>query len=165
MHHLTRLATPLAFLLLATIISAQPQTAPKTDKQLQYEAQIRKTLALDYSTPDYSTKKIDPKVMGTRLVAILEKVNECYKQPRHLSTLSAIQSHQLEGINYCSIKKMKLKRVKKQGNTITIIYETRLEPSSQDLKKAQLFFRFVDGVSECRDVNEFFYAICRYIKE
>lgn len=142
-------------MLITVTLSAQP-----TD-----EAQVRETLALDYSMPDYTVKKIDPKVMGPRLAAILEAVNENYQQPKYLSRLSLMQKSQIADMPYCTVKKMKLKKVEKQGNSITITYETVLEPNAQNIKKAQLVFRFIDGVSESSTVNDFFCGICRYIKE
>lgn len=153
------------FVLVTLSIQAQPTDVSATVAKTQSETQVRETLALDYSMPDYSTSRINAKVMGQRLAAILEAVNENYKQPKYLSRLSLMQKSQLEDVSYCSVKKMKLKKVEKQGNTITITYDTELEPNVQNIKKAQLVFRFVDGVSENNSVNDFFCSICRYIKE
>lgn len=144
---------------------AQPINASATETKAKYEAQVRETLALDYSMPDYSIKKINAKVMGSRLAAILEAMNENYQQPKYLSRLSLMQKSQIPDMPYCTVKKMKLKKVEKQGNVITITYETLLEPNAQNIKKAQLVFQFVNGVSENSSVNDFFCDICRYIKE
>ncbi len=146
-------------------VSAQPIDASSAEAKAQYEAQVRETLALDYSLPDYSIKKVDARVMGQRLAVILKAVNENYQQPKYLSRLSLMQKSQLEDMPYCTVKQMKLKKVEKQGNVITITYETVLEPNAMNIKKAQLVFRFVDGVSESNFVNDFFCGICRYIKE
>ena len=154
-------------LLIVSTVSVVAHTADvlACDTKAQYESQVRETLALDYSMPDYSTSKINAKVIGSRLAAILEAVNENYQQPKYLSRLSLMQKSQIADMPYCSVKKMKLKKVKKQGNVITITYETLLEPNSQNNKKAHLVFRFVDGVSESSSANDFFCGICRYIKE
>lgn len=152
-------------MLFTVSLPAQPTDASATDTKVQYEAQVRETLALDYSMPDYSIKKIDAKVMGPRLAAILERINEYYQQPKYLTCLSLMQKSQIADMPYCTVKKMKLKKVEKLGNTITITYDTFLEPNVQNIKKAQLVFRFVDGVAESSSVNDFFCGICRYIKE
>ena len=55
----------LSLLLGATSISAQ--TSSELSKIEQYKAEVRSKLQLDYSMPDYSTSKIDSKVMGSRL--------------------------------------------------------------------------------------------------
>lgn len=60
---------------------------------------------------------------------------------------------------------MKLNKVQKQGNTITIVYDTELAQNQKNLIKAQLVFAFVDGVSEDIATNDFFSNICKYIKE
>lgn len=61
---------------MATVmVSAQGQ---KTNVDEDRKVEIRETLALDYSMPDYSTCKINEKVMGHRLATILEHIWECY---------------------------------------------------------------------------------------
>ena len=151
--------------LISVSVSAQSKNVSTAEAKTQYEAQVRETLALDYSMPDYSISKIDAKVMGARLAAILEAVNENYQQPKYLSRLSLMQKSQIADMPYCTVKQMKLKKVEKHDNSITITYETILETNVQNIKKAQLVFRFVDGVSESNSVNDFFCGICRYIKE
>ena len=156
----------IAFLVLVTVsVPAQPTGGSATEAKAQYEAQVRETLALDYSMPDYSISKIDAKVIGSRLAAILEAVNENYQQPKYLNRLSLMQKNQIADMPYCTFKQMKLKKVEKHDNSITITYETILEPNVQNITKAQLVFRFVDGVAESSSVNDFFCGICRYIKE
>ena len=152
-------------MLIAVSLPAQSTNTSASNAKAQYETQVRETLALDYSMPDYSINKINAKVIGPRLAAILEAVNENYQQPKYLSRLSLMQKSQLEDVSYCSVKKMKLKKVEKLGNAITITYETILEPNTQDIRKSQLVFRFVDGISESSSVNDFFCGICRYIIE
>ena len=46
-------------LLLSTFGFAQANTSDE-----EYKARVQKALQLDYSMPDYSTSKIDEKVMG-----------------------------------------------------------------------------------------------------
>ncbi len=150
-------------LLMATVmVSAQRLT---TSSDAERKEIAKKTLALDYSMPDYSINKIDAKVMGPRLAKILETFCANYKQPQYLGSLSFIQSSQVEGLNYGHIKNMKLANVTKIGNELTILFNTVLEPNNLNLKKSQLVFHFVDGVSDNKAVNDFFCILCRYIKE
>ena len=60
-----KLKTIITTLLLMTsvVVSAQ---GLKTTVDEDRKAEIHETLALDYSMPDYSTSKIDEKVMGHR---------------------------------------------------------------------------------------------------
>ena len=125
----------------------------------------KQTLKLDYSMPDYTTSKIDAKVMGPRLANILDKIFEMCKIEMNLSRLAVIQARQIDGLSYCKIKKLQLKEVTKQGNEITIVLNTTLDSNAKNIKNALLTFKFVDGVSDDNATNDYFSSICRYIKE
>lgn len=60
---------------------------------------------------------------------------------------------------------MKLGDVTKTGNELTIRFNTTLEPNNLNIKKSQLVFHFVDGVSEDTATNDLFCTLCKYIKE
>ncbi len=150
--------------MLMTIVMVSAQRVTTTSETERKEI-AKKTLALDYSMPDYSTKKIDAKVMGERLAKILESLCANYNQPQYLVSLSVMQSNQIEGLNYGRIKSMKLEKVTKSGNDIIIRFITTLEPNNLNLKKSHLIFHFVDGISEDMATNDFFCVLCRYIRE
>ena len=143
-------------------VSVQSTWATVSDDQ--YKSEMRQELNLDYTLPDYSIHKVDPKVMGPRLAAILQELGAKYKQGSYLSMLSSIQGDQIEGLDYCIIEKMGLVNVTKTGNTITIRFKTTLGPNPLDLKKSDLIFTFVDGVSENKRVNSLFVNICNYMR-
>lgn len=82
-----------------------------------------------------------------------------------MGTISVIQAQQIEGMIYCAVKKVKVNKVQKQGNTITIVYDTDLAENAKNLKKSKIEFTFVDGVSEDVATNDIFSNVCRYIKE
>ena len=151
-------------LLGATCISAQT-TSAELSKQELYNQKVREKLQLDYTVPDYSTTRISPKLMGPRLAKILETISDTYQQYTNLSVLSVIQGRQVEGLNFCRIKSMKLDKVTKQGNEIMIGFNTTLESNNLNLKKSQIVFQFNEGTSEDKTTNDFFSNICRYIKE
>lgn len=157
--------TLIIIFLLMGVVTISAQTNAEMNKQEKYKAEVREKLQLDYFLPDYSTSRIDVKVMGPRLAKILETICENYQQCMNLSALSVIQSSQVEGLNYGRIKKMKLDNVLKQGSEIIIRFNTTLESNNLNLKKSQIIFRFVDGVSDDVSTNDFFSNICRYIKE
>lgn len=158
----TKILLTILILMATVMVSAQRVT---TSSEAERKEIAKKTLALDYSMPDYSTKKIDASVMGLHLAKILETLCANYTQPNYIGSLSVIQSSQVEGLNYGRIKSMKLENVTKTGNELTIHYNISLEPNNLNLKKSQLVFRFVDGVSEDTATNDFFCVLCRYIKE
>ncbi len=71
-------------LLMATVVvSAQGQ---KTTVDEDRKAEIRNTLALDYSMPDYSISRVNPKVMGQRLADILNKFQELTQSQTNMGT-------------------------------------------------------------------------------
>ena len=155
----------LFFLLLLETMNISAQISSDSSKQEQYKQEIQEKLQLDYSMPDYSTSKIDPKVIGGRLATILKAINKTYQQLINLSTLSVIQTSQTEGLSYGRIKQMKLNSITKNGNEIRIEYKTTLEKNNLNLKNSMLIFRFIDGVSDNLIINEFFSNICRYMND
>lgn len=144
------------------VVSAQ---GLKTNVDEESKAEIRQTLALDYSIPDYSISKANPKVMGKRLADILNKFQEMTQSQTVMGSISVIQAQQIEGMVYCAVKKVKLHNVEKSGNLITITYDIELDKNQKNLKKAQLVLNFVDGVSDDMAANDIFTNVCRYIKK
>ena len=152
-------------LLSVGVMTTFAQNSTELTKKDQYKSEVRSRLQLDDSVPDYSTTKISPKLMGPRLAKILETICDTYQQYTNLSVLSVIQSRQVEGLNFCRIKTMKLDKVTKQGNEIMIRFNTTLESNNLNLKKSQIVFQFDEGVSDDVSTNDFFSNMCRYIKE
>lgn len=152
------------FLLLgATSISAQTSAKPSLDSVKI--AEHREKLSLDYSMPDYSVKKIDENKIGTHLANILRYFEENGTRGTLTSWLSSILSEQDETFKnrYIELKKLKLQKVSKTGNEITIIYNASLQAPAGLPSQADLLFHFLDGVSESKPVNEMFSYISRYV--
>ncbi len=151
--------------LLLTVSIGTSAQALKTNTGKPSIEEIRERLALDYTMPDYSTTKIDSMVMGPRLAKILEYILDNYRQHIYLGKLSMIQCSQVDSLRYGRVKTLKLANVTKKDNELTISFDTMLEPNALNLKKSQLIFHFVDGVSDDILTNEFMYSIMSYIKE
>ena len=83
----------------------------------------------------------------------------------NMGSLSIIQANLIDGMIYCIIKKANLNKVVKQGNVITITYDTELAENVRKMKKSQIVFQFADVVSEDVVTDDYFTNICRYIKE
>lgn len=156
-----RLFLTTLLLMAAMGMSAQSSSVLTDD----YKKDVREKLALDYSMPDYSTSKIDAKVIGPRMAAILKKIQELKETDTSMGTLSVMQANQIDGMIFCRVKKVNLHNVQKRGNKITVTYDTELAENVKNLKTSQLVFHFVDGVSEDSAVNEFFSQISRCMKE
>ena len=81
------------------------------------------------------------------------------------SWISSILAEQNETFKnrYIELKKLKLRKVSKTGNEITIIYNASLQAPAGLPSQADLLFHFLDGVSESKPVNEMFSYISRYV--
>ena len=155
-----------AILLMASTVGfAQANKQTDAEKMAQYQNRVRQTLQLDYSMPDFTTSRIDARIMGDRLAKILNKTLEMSKSQSNLGMLSMIQGQQIDGLDYCTIKEIILDRVVKQGNEIMVSFNTTLDKNILNLQKTKITFCFVDGVSEDVATNDFFASICRYIRE
>ena len=157
----------LLFLLLgaagATPLFAQTSSKPSMDSA--QIAEYRAKLALDYTMPDYSVKKIDDSKMGSHLANILRYFEENGTQGFLAPWMSLIISEQNESLKgtYFELKKLKLMKVSKTGNEITILYMVTLDAKGKQPTQAKVTFHFLDGVSESKPVNEMFSYICRYV--
>ena len=152
-------------LMVSTVGFAQASKQTDEEKLAEYQNRVRQTLLLDYSMPDYSVTSINSKVMGVRLAKILEKMQEMSQSQTNLGTLSVIQSRSMEGFIYCTVTNVKFAKATKQGDVITLYFNTILAKNVKNIKKSQIVFQFVDGVSDDVATNDYFINICRYIKE
>ena len=152
-------------LLFLGAVNMHAQTHFNQNYESEQIEQCRQTIGLDYSMPDYSTSKVDAKVMGPRLAKIVDKILEMCKQEINLNKIAIFQARQIDGLNYCKIKKLQLKEVTKRGNEISVVFKTTLDTNVKNIKQAQLTFKFVDGVSDDMATNDYFSSVCRYIKE
>lgn len=65
---------------------------------------------------------------------------------------------------YCAVKKVKLNKVEKLGNRISITYDTELSKNQKNIKKSKIEFTFVDVVSDDIATNDMFTNVCRNIR-
>ena len=162
-----RLIIAALMLLLSTTLSAQSHQP--SDIRLQTSdrmAAYREAIGLDMTVPDFETKKIDAKVMGTRLAGILEYLLENYTQGTYEKLLTRMLGEQVEELKqaYFNIKKMKFVSATKKGNELTILMKVWPEQNVRDVKQADLTVHFIDGVSESQSANELFSYMSRYVQ-
>lgn len=126
---------------------------------------VRKKIGLDYSMPDYQTSRIDEKVIGKRLVQILQCLSKNYKDYPYNGFLTRILSEQEPMLQYAFIKKMKILGIRKSGNEITVRIKLNIKKNSTGITNPDIILSFVDGVSESTCTNDLFCYITRYIIE
>lgn len=145
-------------------MSAQLRTGYQTDSVRN--AEYRKKIAIDMSVPDFETKKIDGKVMGTHLASLIEFLLENYHQGTYNMQISEMVKEQNEALEkvYFNIKKMEFVSAKKAGNEINIYMKVWPAKNTANVKKADLAIHFKDGIGDNSLVNELFSNISRYVQ-
>ncbi len=150
-------------LLMVFTLNMSAQTTQQSDDARIVE--LRQKLGIDYSMPDFSTSKIDGKVIGERLAKMLQKLQNKYDDCVLNQNISLIQCEQIENLNYATVEKLNITRISKVGNIITIEAKTKLGNNAAKVKNAKLSFVFNKGVSNNTSVNDLFKDLGRYIKE
>jgi hypothetical protein len=145
----------------ALCVSAQPSLRIEDVEIIE----LRQELGIDYSMPDFSTSKIDGKVIGERLAKLLQQLQSKYDNCVLNQYISLIQCEQIENLNYATVEKLHITRISKVGDVITIEAKTKLSNNAAKVKNAKLTFVFDKGVSESISVNDLFKNLGRYIKE
>ena len=147
-------------LMAALCVSAQGAQNDEARK-----AELRQTIGIDYSMPDFDTSSINEKVIGTRLAKMLKYLDGNTNNYNVYSYLSSIQREQIEGLNYVTVESYKIKNISKQGDVITIMLKTKLKQNAKNIKSADLLITFDKGVSESQAANDLFCDLGRFIKD
>lgn len=153
----------LVFCLLFGATNVSAQTTQQSEDARTIE--LRQELGIDYSMPDFSTSKIDGKVIGERLAKLLQQLQNKYDDCVLNQSLSLIQCEQIENLNYATVEKLNITKISKVGDIITIEAKTKLSNNAAKIKNAKLTFDFDKGISESISVNDLFKELGRYIKE
>lgn len=138
-----------------------PQTKEETEAA-RMEA-YRQRIGLDYSMPDYHTRKFDASVMGEHLAKMLCNLDEHKDQHANRQAIAGIICRQTDNLDFCTVKKFKILDVEKQGDTITIGIKAWLEPNGANISTKELDLVFVKGVSENTRVNDLFVTLSNYV--
>ena len=154
------------FLMTMLMLFTQSLSAQTTQQSEDARTvELRQELGIDYSMPDFSTSKIDGKVIGERLAKLLQQLQNKYDGSVLNQYISLIQCEQIENLNYATVEKLNIARISKVGDVITIEAKTKLSNNAAKVKNAKLTFVFDKGVSESISVNDLFKNLGRYIKE
>ena len=154
------------FLMTMLMLFSQSLSARTTQQSEDARTvELRQELGIDYSMPDFSTSKIDGKVIGERLAKLLQQLQDKYDNCVLNQYISLIQCEQIENLNYATVEKLHIARISKVGDVITIEAKTKLSNNAAKVKNAKLTFVFDKGVSESISVNDLFKNLDRYIKE
>ncbi len=154
----------LTFLLLLSTVSLSAQWRSTKLSEEEKRAEYREKIGIDMSVPDFETKKIDSKVMGSHLANILTFLMKNYQQGFYISQLKDIASDQNKALQYVylKIKKLSFVYAVKKGDELAIMMKLQLHKNSSGSKQTNFIFYFIDGVSEDNKTNELFLQLSHY---
>lgn len=155
-----RLITLLSLICCSLCAFAQDAAQEEDPKVVQ----MRKDIGIDYSMPDYKTKKIDGSVIGTHLAGMLNLLQKYYNDGTYNWKLAAIVKEQKGMVSQTSVDKLKINEISKVGNTICIKMNTKLSKNTDGVKSTDIEVVFINGVSESSSVNSLFSYLSRYVE-
>ena len=80
-------------------------------------AELRQQIGIDYSMPDFKTRKIDGAVIGTHLAGMLNLLQKYYNDATYNWKLAAIVKEQIGLVSQVSVDKLKINEITKAGDT------------------------------------------------
>ena len=144
---------------------AMPQPLSAQEPQDQKREELRQLIGLDYSMPDYEVSKIDEKKLGPHLASMLRFLEDNFMDIKYNRMLSKIEADQDETMRYGVIRGLKVKNVKKKGNTIAITIGTEVSLSrNTSLSRGVMTITFQDGLSQDATANALFRDFSRFVK-
>ena len=153
--------------MLVCTVGADAQVPSNVEPDSVRNAEFRKKIGIDYSMPDFDTKKIDRNIIGVRLAKMFESLQKNYTQGSYNRQLASIRYEVTEDpkIRFLGVDKLKILRVKKEGSLITIRVNTMTKNDSKEKLIHEFDIVFDKGVSLSEKVNYLFSDLSRYLKE
>lgn len=124
--------------------------------------ELRQQIRIDYSMPDFKTKKIDGSIIGTHLAGMLNLLQKYYNDGTYNWKLAAIVKEQKDMVSQVSIDKMKISEISKVGDKISVKMNVKLSNNAEGIKNADIDLVFDKGLSESQTVNSLFSYLSRY---
>lgn len=152
----------LIIILLLSVCAFSTYAQTVTQQEDPKVAELRQQIGIDYSMPDFKTKKIDGAVIGTHLAGMLNLLQKYYNDGTYNWKLAAIVKEQKGMVSQVSIDKMKVAEIIKVGDRISVKMNTKLSKNSEGIKSADIVIFFDKGVSDSQSVNSLFSYLSRY---
>ena len=108
----------------------------------------RNRIGIDYSIPDFSTKKIDASIIGDHLADMLYLLRSQYKEGAYYRRLISIMREQQDFFLTPEIKKFSITGITKKGDVITIQTRYTLTKNEEGIRTLNIPFEFVKGISD-----------------
>ena len=153
----------LIILLMLSVFSMQGQTSTLQGEDPKV-VEMRESIGIDYSIPDFKTKKVDVKVIGSHLAGMLQLLQKYYMDGTYNSKLGAIVKEQKGLYTQVAVEKLKITQVEKKGDIITVSMNTKLSKNNEGIQNAAIIISFDKGVSDSQQANSLFSYLSRYVK-
>lgn len=125
--------------------------------------EMRQQIGIDYSMPDFKTKKIDGVIIGTHLAGMLNLLQKYYNDGTYNWKLAAIVKEQTGMVSQVAVDKLKVGEISKEGDIIRVKMNTKLSKNSEGMKSVVIELVFNKGVSESQSINSLFSYLSRYV--
>lgn len=142
--------------------STHAQTAVQQEDPKVTE--LRQQIGIDYSMPDFKTKKIDGDVIGTHLSGMLNLLQKYYNDGTNNRKLASIVKEQKCMVSQVSVDKLKITEISKKGDIISVLMNCKLSKNTEGIKNADIKLVFIQGISESQAVNSLFSYLSRYVQ-
>lgn len=149
-------------LLSVCAFSTYAQTA--TQQEDPKVVEMRQQIGIDYSMPDFKTKKIDGAVIGTHLAGMLNLLQKYYIDGTYNWKLAAIVKEQKGMVTRVSIDKLKISEISKKGDVIIVLMNCKLSKNTEGIKNADIELVFDKGISDSQSINSLFSYLSRYVQ-
>lgn len=128
-------------------------------------AWTRNRIGIDYSIPDFSTKRIDASIIGDHLADMLSLLRSQYKESAYYRRLISIMRERQDFLRTPEIKKFVITGITKKGDVIPVQTKYTLTKNDVGIETLDIPFVFDKGVSESYSVNSLFEALSKDIQE
>lgn len=156
-----RLLIMVLLVLCAFNVQAQ-NVRQEEDSQIEF---TRGRIGIDYSMPDFSTKRIDGSIIGEHLADMLKFLKTNYKGGSCYGKLMSIVRQDNDFVFPPEIKSIKIREITKVGDVITVNTRVVLSKNDEGVNNLDIPFVFEKGVSKSQLVNSLFVYLSKSIQE
>lgn len=143
-------------------VQAQDVKEQQEDRQIAF---TRGRIGIDYSIPDFSTKKIDGSIIGDHLADMLNYLQSNYSTGTCKGKLMSIIRKQYDSLVPPEIKNLKVIEISKTGYVITVKTKVFLSKNEEGISNLEIPFIFDKGISENWLINNLFVYLSRACQE
>lgn len=152
----------LTFVLVCAINVQAQNVVEQEDSQMVF---TRGRIGIDYSMPDFTTKKIDGSIIGDHLADMLKHMQTYYSRGACNGKLMSIVRNQEDFVFPPKIKSFKVREIVKVGDVITVSTRVILSKNDEGITVLDIPFVFDKGISQDMLVNNLFIYLSRACRE